>query len=136
MKVLRWSILYWLGCSFVIVMLTYDMPATILMPHLVIYALGGVGLYAIGMFVFILMPFQIKKREGRKERKQREQEECKREFEKVQYLKQKYRTMKLEELVADHGIDVCDKALLLEYVYGYSPQKVKDLLKDSSAVKQ
>ena len=127
-----------LGCSFIIVMLIYDMPATILMPHLVIYTIGAICVYAVGMllFIFMFIPFQIKKREGRREKERREQERCKREFEKAQYLKQKYRTMKLEELIADREIDVCDKALLLEYVYGYAPQKTKELLKGSSAPKQ
>ena len=127
-----------LGCSFIIVMLIYDMPATILMPHLVIYTIGAICVYAVGMllFIFMFIPFQAKKREGLQEKKQREQERCKREFEKAQYLKQKYRTMKIEELIADREIDVCDKALLLEYVYGYNSEKTKELLKGSSVAKQ
>lgn len=131
MRILGWSLGYWFVCIMAIAVLTLDVPPSILAAHVVIYAALCSVVYAIGLLLFVYLPFRKRKEEEENEKIRLEKERNIKRFAREKFLKQKYRTLKLEELLVDKDINIEDKMILLETAHGYSPDEAKKLLAES-----
>ena len=131
MRILGWSLGYWFVCIMAIAVLTLDVPPSIFGAHVAIYASLCLVIYAIGLFLFVYLPFRRRKQEEEDEKIRLEKEINIKRFTREKFLRQKYRTLKLDELIVAKDINIEDKLILLEAVHGYTPEKAKKLLAGS-----
>lgn len=133
MKALGWSLAYWFIWIVAVAFFTLEVPSSILMAHMVIYGILGLVLYAGGLFFFIYLPFQNRKKYEKEEKIRLTTEENIKRFERERFLKQKYRTLRFEELVSDKDINKEDKLILLEVMHGYTVDQARKLLKEADS---
>lgn len=135
MNVIGLSLLFWLIWFVIVFVHIQDVPLSIFLPFILIYIIGGVILYIGVLFLFVYIPAQRYKALEKEREALLTREENEMKFSRAKALKEKYRYKKLDVkgIIADTGIDHLDKLILLEVLYGYTPDKALELLKDKAA---
>lgn len=97
--------------------------------YIITYSIAGLGLYFAIPSVFMTFSDKIWEREHQK---QRAVERSKKLFLKEQYLRKKYRYIKLnnkDNIINSDIIDTNDKTSLLRIIHNCSPEEISILLK-------
>ncbi len=97
--------------------------------YVIAYPIIGFGLYFTIPLVFAKCFSKI---EDKRHQRQRAAEQNKELFLKEQYLRKKYRYIKLnnkENIINNNAIDKKDKILLLEIIHGLTYEEITNLLK-------